>query len=455
MRCGILHQFDYEGKSETLKSADKLLTLPRFLFGQKTIDCYRLDRRHAVFYESRSLKNRVSIIFLKATAAGGCIAGSPLILFAIALKFFSTKDKEVSARYCQRSKTDKFRFKPRLGNDLITRVAVNIFMRYSGLDKLTASMQIHGDKILRTFSAAASYEGGLSLPIVNILSEKILPYVRPDDTPFSESCYKAKVALDTFKDMSEKMTPIMVSRLIPLGFLLNTKKHTRRFAKDFGDDLKQLPRNQMIMMPLTFYAPTKGCRTIVSSFKYKGNKKYEWSIYRSSIGDEGKMVKCPLRTKKIPAIRLEGIDLKQVTDVNFLTQLIEYATFKESDQGKHFFNFVKNFESEHRNVKFAKMVMRSKPQHSDTYTLRSLNFALKDLMGKKAFDQFQFLMRADDLIELKKAIESNSITNPSKLEDASNLLAYAQTEMRRKVEKIGKLFDSDTWLSDQQKEALG
>lgn len=432
MRCGLFNSFNYEGKSPSLETADKLLTAPRYAFGYKSIDCYKLNQKHAAFYESRPLKNHTSVILFKSIAAGAALLGSVIIIYALAVKLLNKKDSEVAQRYCERRDTDKFRFKPRLSNHLITRVVTHIFLRFTHLDQLTVSMQLQGDKVIRSFASAAEYEGGLSLPVANILIDKIHPYLHHDDVPFSESCHRTKNALETFKDISEKMTPIMMSRLLPLSCIFNCKRHTKLLAKDLADDLKHLKRSQVIMVPLTFYAPTKGYRTIISSFIKSGKNQYEWKIYRPDIGDEGKITKCRLSGNKVPAIRLKGITRRQVTDNNFLKKLIQHATFKQRDQGQHFFQFLKQFENDHENVIFSRSVLKSRPQHADIYTLHSLNFAMKDFMGKKFYDQLKMLMKADDLIALQKAIDSHSISNPEKLNDASQLLAYAADRLKRK-----------------------
>jgi len=450
MRYGILHRFDYDGKTESVKIADSLLTLPRFAFGGKIVDCYKLDRRRATFFESRLAENHLHIVVLKVAAIAGCILGSPLFLVAIGLKGFDAANQKVIERFCKRSKNDKFYKRPWLGNDFVSRMTVRIFMKYMGLDNLTASMQIQGDKILKAFSPG-DYDGGIGLPIAEILTEKLLPYcMTTEQTDFSTACFKAQESLVSFQDISEKMIPIMISRFFPIGWIFNRRKHTRHLAEDLKDDLKRLKRNHIIMIPLTFYSPSQGYRTVVTSFTYKGNKEYDWRIYRANVGAEGKVHACILKKGRVPGIRLRSLTTKQVANIDFLTKLIELGTFQKYDQGEKFFQFVKEFEHNNDNVKFSKNIRTIRQQETDLYSIRSLNFALKDIMGKDNYKQFHYLMRLDNLIELKKAIDSNAISNPEKLADANTLLTMATDDMKNKIRKIEKLFG----LREDQKEVL-
>ena len=455
MKCEILHRFDYDHKSEWVKAADTLLTVPRFVFGGKVVDCYKLNRKKATFIESRPLENTLSIVILKVVAAAGSILGSPLFLIAFSLKYFNNQNQKIATRYCKKSRSDKFFPRPRLGNDMVSRIAIRFFMKYMGLDQLTASMQIQGDKILEAFTPG-QYDGGLGLPIANILAEKLLPYTQ-EKTDFSTACFKATQALGSFQDLSKKMIPIMISRFFPIGWIFNREKYTQDLTNDLHDELKRLKRDHIIMIPLTFYSPARGYRTVVTSFTYKGDNKYDWKVYRSDVGQEGKMGISLLKPNRVPGVCLKGMTVNQVSDTDFLRQLIEFGTIKEYGQGEKFFDFVKKTQKEYRNVKFSTKIRSSRSQKADVYSIRSLNFALKDIMGKEHYNQYKLLSRIDNLIELNKAIESNAISNPEKLNDATQLFSMAKEDMLRRIDSFHKYFnaqDPESVLSEKQREIL-
>jgi len=438
MELGILHRFEYEDKTAWAKTADTLLLPSRFALGGKLIDGYKLDRTRATFIESHPPEDRLSTIILKVIAVVVSLLGSPLFVIALGIKYFDAKNTKVTTRYLAKSKKDKFYPRPRLGNDLITTVAVRLFMKYMGLDQLTASMQIQGDKILDTFSFG-DYEGGLGLPIADIIQEKLRPYTE-ETTDFSSACFNAAKALNSYQDLSKKMIPIMISRFFPIGWLFNRDKYCADLALDMRDELQRMKRGQRMMLPLTFYAPAKGYRTITLSFTYVGQKKYEWRIYRSHVGPEGKVHAPFWKVDRIPGLCLKGITKDQISDSEFLKKIIKFGTIQKYDQGERFFKFVREFVQENRRIRFSKDIASSRPQKAAVDTMKSINFALKDIMGKEHYNQYKLLSRIDNLIELNKAIESHELANPDQLDDATRLFTLAKRDMQRRLDNFQKYF---------------
>lgn len=457
MRCGILHRFVYDQKSEWVKAADRLLTLPRIAFGGKVVDCYNLDQNKALFYESRPVKSKtLSKTALKVAAGAGSVLGSPLILVAMGVKYVNDRDQLVSARYLERSKKDKFYFRPRVGDDLISRVAVRVFMKTMGLDRLTASMQIQGDKILEAFTPG-DYDGGFGLPVADILVEKITPYTQ-EETDFSTACFQATQALSGYQDICKKMIPLMISRFLPVKWVFHPDRYSRDLAKDMKDQIKRLKKGQVLMFPLTFYSSTRGYRTVVTSFTRIAKDRYDWKIFRPDIGSEGKMSHTIFPKKnRIPGIRLKNLTAKQVRNVDFLQTILDLGTIKKYGQGERFFDFVKTFRKENHNVKFSSRITCARELKADVFTIRSLNFALKDLMGKEHYNRYKLLSRIDDLIELNRAIESQSISNPEQLGDAKQLFELAKEDMHRHMRNLQKYLgigDPEKVLNKNQKEFL-
>jgi len=456
MRSGILHSLVYDQKSEWVKAADTLLTLPRLAFGGKVVDCYNIDHKKALFYESRPVKQDPPTIALRVAAGAASIFASPLLLVALGVKYTNDKNDKVLTRYQERLKNDKFYFRPRIGNDLVSRLAVRLFMKTMGLDRLTASMQIQGDKILKAFNPG-QYDGGLGLPVADILLEKIQPYSK-DKSDFSTACLTATQALSSYQKISKKMIPLMISRFFPIKWLFHPDQYSRDLAKDLKDQLKRLKKRQVIMIPLTFYSSTRGYRTVVNSFTRIGKDNYDWKIYRPDIGSEGKMSFSFLPKKnRIPGIRLKNLTAKQVRNVNFLKSIIDFGSIARYGQGEQFFQFIKDYRKEHHNVKFSSHIAYSRALKADVFTMRGLNFALKDLMGKEHYNHYKLLMRIDNLIELNEAIESQAISNPESLGDAKQLFELAKEDMNRRLQNMQKYLgigDPSEVLNENQRKFL-
>jgi len=456
MRCGILHCLDYDDKNPWVKAADSLLALPRFAFGGNTVDCYNLGRKRALFYESRPVKQTPPTIALRVAAGAGCVLGSPLIATALGVKYANDQNHDVLARYLERSDSDRYYFRPRVGDDMVSRLVVRAFMKTMGLDRLTASMQIQGDKILKAFTPG-QYDGGIGLPVADILLEKIQPYSE-ETSDFSTACFKATQALTSYQYMSKKMIPLMISRFFPIKWIIDPEKYGRDFAKDVKDELKRLRKGQVIMIPMTFYSSTRGYRTVVSTFTRMGKDRYDWKIFRPDIGSEGKMSHSIFPKKnRIAGIRIKNLTAKQARNVNFLKKIIDFGSIAHYGQGERFFQFVKEYRKKHGNVKFSSRIACSRELKADVFTIRSLNFALKDLMGKQHYNRYKLLMRIDNLVELSEAIEAQAISNPESLSDAKQLLALAKEDMHRRLHDLQKYLgfgEPEEMLNQNQRKIL-
>jgi len=214
----------------------------------------------------------------------------------------------------------------------------------------------------------------------------------------------------------------------------------------------------VIMIPLTFYSSTRGYRTVVNSFTRISKDRYDWKIYRPDIGSEGKMSFSLLPKKnRIPGVRLKNLTAKQVRNVNFLKSIIDFGSITRYGQGEPFFQFVKNYRNEHHDVKFSSHIAYSRILKADVLTMRGLNFALKDLMGKKHYNHYKLLTRIDNLIELNQAIESNTISHPERLGDAKQLLELAREDMHRHLHSVHKYLgigDPSEVLNENQRKFL-
>lgn len=442
----MFHRLNYDGKSRILDSADLILTPARYVFGGKTVDCYRLDEEEAAFFESRPSESGGQSSALKVASVVLSILGAPMLIGAYGIKHFDEKHKGVLKRYLDRSESDAYLFRPRIGDSLISRTAVRLFMRTAKLDQVAAAMQIQGQKIIKAFSPG-KYDGGLPLPIAEVIKEKLIPYTN-EPTDFSEACRRSFTALKSLDSTSRKMIPLMLARLFHVSWLLDPSSYKSDLAKDIKDDLLRLQDHEPYLIPLTFFCPSKGYRTVITSLAPDGKGAFEWKIYRAHVGSEGVVTNKWFANNRVPGIRLKHLTPEQATDLSFLNALIDFGTFAERDQGERFFTYVTNFEKKHDNVTFSSRMPTIKTPEADLDTIRSVNFVMKDLMGKRFYKEFKLLMRVDSLIELKKTLDSSSALNPEQLSDASSLFDKAKNSLKRFVTKAGDL------LSDEQKAIL-
>ncbi len=446
MFCSLFNQFEYPKKSRLVNFADVVLSPLRHMFHGKTIECYHLSEDTATFVESRPFRSPWMQTLGKVAAFAGALLSSPLIIPSLIVKKTNQQDGVIAKRYCRHSSTDNFWKAPLLSNDPITSLTAKIFLKLTGFDSLTTSMQIHGDEILRKL-APGNYEGGHFLPVSEMMLKKVKLLAGHIDSEVSTACQKAEKSLKNLFDMSKKMAPITLSHIFSIKYLLNPKKRVQDLAEDVADVLKHLDIGGSFMIPLNFYTSTQGFRHITTTIKRLDNDEYEWHIFRADTGCEEKNKtagQC-----KVADIILSGLTRSQITKKKFLGKILGYGTARKPDQGERFFKFLRKYAGKYDNVAISEGKTTKKLPASDTLSLKTLKFALKELMGTIPYKKAMFLLKLDDLSALKEKIEKERIAGVKQMKHAKKLLRHAEEKLKKRYEKIKNMIPKFS-LSEKQ-----
>ncbi len=446
MCCSLFNQYEYPKKSWLVNFADLILSPTRHLFHGKKIKCFDLNEKSATFEESRPFRSPWVQTLEKVAAVAGVLLSSPLIIPSLIVKTTDERDSLIAKRYCRHSSDDIFWKAPLLSNDPIISLTARILLKLTGLDSLTTSMQIHGDKILRKI-APGSYEGGHFLAVSDMMLKKVKLLANHVDSEVAKACQKAERSLKNLFDMSKKMAPITFSHIFSIKYLLNPEKRVQDLAEDVADEIRHLDIEGSYMIPLNFFTTTQGFRHITTTIKRRDTHEFEWHIFRADTGCEEKNKtrgKC-----KVAEIILTGLTLRQITKKNFLKKILGYGTARKPDQGERFFKFLRKYARRHDNVAIREGRATKKLPASDTLSLKTLKFALKELMGLTPYKKAMFLLKLDDLSDLKEKVEKEQITGTKQKKHARKLLRHAEEKLKKRYEKIKKMIPKIS-LSEKQ-----
>ena len=273
-----------------------------------------------------------------------------------------------------------------------------------------------------------------------MLSTKLERYI--DEPNWGPEAQKALKLSHEYEKWSYRMLNIMLFRFIGC----HPKGLVNDLAQDLQDRLKSLEPGGEFLVPVNLRPKNVGgFHTITVKMKKDLDGTFSFTVYNVGMGCEEHHSDLT-HYKKIVPFRISHISESKITDLNFLCQFIDQATFRKFDDrsASSFYKFLKDKQTwgagaqiNLRESEGGQPMASRSLQRSGTCIWKSPLTALKDSISPAAYKAFIFAMKRDNIFDLYNQYLAKELEQKIRNPAQSNMEWQSQTKEARLLVEIG------------------